>query len=157
MRTLLAASLAAFLLVAGSAVAEPLRALPDAELAAVAGQDGVSFAAHIVINDPTLVGAVSDSRLSLGFAGADGARRYLVLRNVRGTIDMSTIAIDVHTRPDGGDYIALSLPNTVKYERFGFESMSVQNDPLAPVTASMGSLDISGTVNMTGQLRLWAH
>ena len=148
---------AALLLAAGAAAAAPLRALPDAELATVSGQDGVSFAAHIVINDPTLVGAVSDSRLSLGFAGADGARRYLVLRNVRGTIDMSTIAIDVRTRPDGGDYIALSLPNTVRYERFGFESMSVQNDPLAPVTASMGSLDISGTVNMTGQLRLWAH
>ncbi|WP_229415962.1 hypothetical protein [Pseudoduganella armeniaca] len=135
----------------------PLRALADEEMAKVAGQDGVSFAAHIVINDPTLVGAVSDSRLSLGFAGADGHSRYLVLRNVRGTIDMSTVAIDVHTRADGGDYLALTLPNTVKFERFGFESMSVQNDPLAPVTASMGSLDITGTVNMTGQLHLWAH
>lgn len=139
------------------AAAGPLRALADEEMAKVAGQDGVSFAAHIVINDPTLVGAVSDSRLSLGFAGADGNRRYLVLRNVRGTIDMSTIAIDVHTRADGPDYLALTLPNTVKFERFGFESMSVQNDPLAPVTASMGSLDITGSVHMTGQLRLWAH
>ncbi len=143
--------------IAVQAGAQPLHALDDSDLAQVAGQDGVSFAAHIVINDPTLAGAVSDSRLSLGFAGADGSRRYLVLRNVRGVIDMATVGIDVHTRPDGGDYLALTLPGTVRFERFGFASMSVQNDPLAPVTASMGSLDIDGTLNMTGQLRLWAH
>lgn len=154
MKTILLLALACAALRAHAA---PLRALADEEMARVAGQDGVSFAAHIVINDPALVGAVSDSRLSLGFAGADGNSRYLVLRNVRGTIDMSTVSIDVHSRPDGGDYLALTLPNTVKFDRFGFESMSVQNDPLAPVTASMGSLDITGSVNMTGQLRLWAH
>lgn len=149
-------ALAAFC-IATQAPAQPLRALADTDLAQVTGQDGVSFAAHIVINDPTLVGAVSDSRLSLGFAGADGHNRYLVLRNVRGVIDMATVSIDVHARPDGGEYLALTLPGTVKFERFGFESMSVQNDPLAPVTASMGSLSIDGTINMTGQLRLWAH
>jgi hypothetical protein len=137
--------------------AAPPQPLDDAQLAQVGGRDGISFAAHVVINDPTLVGAVSDSRLSLGFADTNGQSRYLVLRNVRGVIDMSTIAIDVHARADGGDYVALSLPGTVKFTHFGFESMSVQNDPLAPVTRSMGSLDIDGTVNLTGQLRLWAH
>ncbi len=147
----------AALCIAAQAGAQPLRALADTDLAQVAGQDGVSFAAHIVINDPTLVGAVSDSRLSLGFAGADGNSRYVVLRNVRGVIDLGTVSIDVQARPDGSEHIALTLPGTVKFERFGFESMSVQNDPLAPVTASMGSLNIDGTINMTGQLRLWAH
>jgi hypothetical protein len=142
---------------AASAHAAPPQPLDDEQLAQVGGRDGISFVAHVVINDPTLVGAVSDSRLSLGFADSNGQSRYLVLRNVRGVVDMSTISIDVHSRPDGGDYVSLTLPNTVKFSRFGFESMSVQNDPLAPVTNSMGSLDIDGTVNMTGQVRMWAH
>ena len=142
---------------AATAHAAPPQPLDDDALAQVGGRDGISFVAHVVINDPTLVGAVSDSRLSLGFADSNGQSRYLVLRNVRGVVDMSTISIDVHSRPDGGDYVALTLPNTVKFSRLGFESMSVQNDPLAPVTNSMGSLDIDGTVNMTGQVRMWAH
>ena len=54
-----------------------LRALDDQELAQVTARDGISFAAHISLNDPTLVGAVSDSRLSLGFNG-DGQNRYIV-------------------------------------------------------------------------------
>jgi hypothetical protein len=145
------------LLASAAAFGGPLRALPDQELAAVAGGDGISFAAHISINDPTLVGAVSDSRLSLGFHD-NGQARYLVLRNVRGVVDMFAIGIDVHERPDGGgDYVALTLPNIVRYTNFGFESMSVQNDPLAPVTNSLGSVNVNGTMQMQGQLRLWAH
>jgi hypothetical protein len=142
---------------AGSAGAGPLRALEDRELEQVNARDGISFAAHIAINDPTLVGAVSDSRLSLGFHD-NGQTRYVVLRNVRGVIDMSTINIDVHQRPDGGgDYVALTLPGTVRFKNFGFESMSVQNDALAPVTNSLGSFSVNGDINMTGQVRMWAH
>jgi hypothetical protein len=81
----------------------------------------------------------------------------VVLRNVRGVIDMSTINIDVHQRPDGGDYVALTLPGTVRFKNFGFESMSVQNDPLAPVTNSLGSFSVNGEINMQGQVRMWAH
>lgn len=145
------------LLLAGAAhAAPPLRALDDKELEKVNARDGISFAAHIVINDPSLVGAVSDSRLSLGFN--DGAQsHYVVLRNVRGVIDMSTVSIDVHQKPDGGDYVALTLPGTVHYTNFGFESMSVQNDPNAAVTNSLGSFNVSGDVHMTGQVRMWAH
>jgi len=71
---------------------------------------------------------------------------------------MSTISIDVHARPDGGgDYVALTLPGNVRYTNFGFESMSVQNDPLAPVSNSLGSFSVSGDVHMQGQVRMWAH
>ena len=74
--------------------AAPPRMLDDAELARVDARDGIGFAAHIVVNDPNLAGAVSDSRLSLGFHDG-GTSRYIVLRNVRGTIDMFALGIDV--------------------------------------------------------------
>jgi hypothetical protein len=136
--------------------APPLQALDDQELAQVSARDGIAFAAHIVINDPTLVGAVADSRLSLGFGG-DGPNRYVVIKNVRGVIDMFGVGLSVERKPDGGDYVALTLPGYVKYTNFGFESLSVQNDPQAPVTSSMGSVNINGSMWMQGQLRIWAH
>ena len=136
--------------------APPLQALDDQELAQVSARDGIAFAAHIVINDPTLVGAVADSRLSLWFGG-DGPNRYVVIKNVRGVIDMFGVGLGVERKPDGGDYVALTLPGYVKYTNFGFESLSVQNDPQAPVTSSMGSVNINGSMWMQGQLRIWAH
>ena len=137
--------------------AAPPRALDDSELSGVNARDGISFAAHIVINDPTLVGAVTDSRFSLGFH--DGAApRYIVLRNVRGTVDMFAIGVNVQARPDGnGDYIAITLPSQMRYTNFGFESMSVQNDPAAAVTGNLGSVTIDGNLQMQGQFRMWAH
>ncbi|MRW85598.1 hypothetical protein GJ698_16060 [Pseudoduganella sp. FT26W] len=145
------------LLWASVARAGELRALDDAELAKVIGGDGISFAAHVVLNDPTLVGAVSDSRLSLGFSGG-GQNRYIVFKNVRGTVDMFTVNLGVQTRSDGGgDYIAIGLPGYVRYTNFGFESLSVQNDPSAPVTGNLGSININGTVSLQGQVRFWGH
>jgi hypothetical protein len=139
------------------AQAGPLRALDDGELSQVSGGDGISFAAHVVLNDPTLVGAVSDSRLSLGFSG-DGQNRYIVFKNVRGTVDMFAVSLGVHNRNDGGgDYIAIGLPGYVRYTNLGFESLSVQMDPAAPVTGNLGSLNINGTVSLQGQVRLWSH
>jgi hypothetical protein len=95
-------------------------------------------------------------RLSLGFGG-DGPNRYVVIKNVRGVIDMFGVGLSVERKPDGGDYVALTLPGYVKYTNFGFESLSVQNDPQAPVTSSMGSVNINGSMWMQGQLRIWAH
>jgi hypothetical protein len=137
--------------------AAPAKPLDDEELSGVNARDGISFAAHIAINDPTLVGAVSDSRLSLGFH--DGTQpRYIVLRNVRGTVDMFAIGLNVRQRPDGsGDYIAITLPAQMRYTNFGFESMSVQNDASAPVTGNLGSVNINGNLQMQGELRMWAH
>lgn len=141
----------------GCVQAGELRALDDQELSQVCGGDGISFAAHVVLNDPTLVGAVSDSRLSLGFSGG-GQNRYIVFRNVRGTVDMFAVSLGVQTRTDGGgDYIAIGLPGYVRYTNFGFESLSVQNDPTAPVTGNLGSLNINGTVSLQGQVRFWGH
>jgi hypothetical protein len=50
-------TLAIALLLAGAAHAGPLRSLDDRELEQVNARDGISFAAHVAINDPTLVGA----------------------------------------------------------------------------------------------------
>jgi hypothetical protein len=136
--------------------AAPQKALDDAELSGVSARDGIRFAAHIVVNDPTLVGAVTDSRLSFGFH--DGAPRYIVLRNVRGTVDMFAIGINVQARPDGnGDYIAVALPSQVRFTSFGFESMSVQNDPNAAITGNLGSVNLHGSLQMQGEFRMWAH
>ncbi|UMR33033.1 hypothetical protein MJ904_13200 [Massilia sp. MB5] len=136
--------------------ADPLRALDDEELEQVTGRDGISIATHLVINDPTLPGAVNDSRIAVGFHG-EGDARYLVIRNLRGVVDMFALGLDVRKRPDGGQYVAVSLPGKVKYTNFGYESLSVQNDPLAPVTNSLGSLNINGSMSMHGELRIWAH
>jgi hypothetical protein len=145
------------MLAAGVARGGTLQALDDKELAQVSGQDGISFAAHISLNDPTLVGAVADSRLSLGFNG-DGQNRYIVFKNVRGMVDMFAVTLGVQNRSDGGgDYIAIGLPGYVRYTNFGFESLSVQTDPNAPVTGNLGSLNINGTVSLQGQVRLWGH
>jgi hypothetical protein len=145
------------MLAGGAACADPLRVLDDSELSQVSGGDGISFAAHVVLNDPTLVGAVSDSRLSLGFKG-DGVNRYIVFKNVRGTVDMFAVSLGVQTRSDGGgDYIAIGLPGYVHYTNLGFESLSVQMDPTAPVTGTLGSININGTVSLQGQVRLWGH
>ena len=139
-----------------AARAGDMKPLDDEALGQVAARDGVSIAAHIVINDPTLVGAVADSRMSLGFGG-DGAQRYVVLKNVRGVVDMAGVHIDAQKKPDGTDYVAVTLPGYLKFSNLGFESLSVQSDPLAPVTSSMGSVNINGTMNMQGQFRIWAH
>jgi hypothetical protein len=148
---------ALLLLVPALLQAAPPQPLDDSELSGVSARDGISFAAHVVVNDPTLVGAVTDSRLSLGFHDG-GQPRYIVLRNVRGTVDMFAIGLNVQARPDGGgDYIAITLPSQMRYTNFGFESMSVQNDPNAAITGNLGSVNINGNLQMQGEFRMWAH
>lgn len=145
------------LLVPALLQAAPSKELNDSELSGVNARDGISFAAHVVVNDPTLVGAVTDSRLSLGFHDG-GQPRYIVLRNVRGTVDMFAIGLNVQARPDGsGDYIAITLPSQMRYTNFGFESMSIQNDPSAAVTGNLGRVNIHGSLQMQGEFRMWAH
>ena len=153
-------SLAAMTIALGitsSLVYAQVQPLDDDALSKVTGRDGISFAAHISLNDPTLVGAVSDSRLSLVFTG-DGQNRYVVIKNLRGTVDMFAVNLSVQQRNDGGgDYIAIGLPSYVRYTNFGFESLSVQTDPSAPVTGNLGSFNLNGTVSLQGQVRLWTH
>ena len=144
------------LLCGGALAGQPLRPLDDGELSEVSGRDGIAFAAHIVLNDPTLAGAVSDSRLSLGFKG-DGQSSYLVIKNLRGTVDLFAFSIGLNKKPDGGDYVAVGLPGYVKFSNFGFDSLSVQSDPLAPVNGGLGSLNVHGGMALQGQFRMWAH
>lgn len=143
-------------LIAAPAHAQSLKPLDDGELAQVSGGDGLGIAAHISLNDPTLPGAVTDSRFTVGYR-VDGQTTYIVIRNPRGTIDIAPFTLSAHKKPDGGDYMALTLPESVRYGNFGFESLSVQNDPFGPVTDSLGRFNINGTVTMQGQFRFWAH
>ncbi|RJG00131.1 hypothetical protein D3871_13980 [Noviherbaspirillum saxi] len=149
-------ALLAAMLLSMQVLARPLQALDDGELAGVSGGDGVSFAAHIALNDPTLSGAVTDSRLSTGFQ-VDGKTTYIVIRNLRGTIDVSPMNLSVQKKPDGSDYLALTLPETLRYGNWGYESLSAQADPLAPVTESLGRVNVNGALHFQGQMRFWAH
>jgi hypothetical protein len=146
----------ALICLCAGASAEPLRPLDDEQLAQVNARDGLAFAIHFVLNNPAQGGSERDSRLSWGFK-VDGQDTYLVVRNLSGVIDMFALAIDVRKKPDGGDYLSVTLPMHLKYTDFGFDSLSVQTDPLGPVTESLGRLNLNGTLSMQGQLRLWAH
>jgi hypothetical protein len=139
-----------------SNAAAQARALDDSELALVAGGEGISIAMHLALNDPALANPGADSRLAFGF-DVDGKKTYLVFRNLRGMIDMFGLKLDIASRPDGGDYSAITLPVLLKFNNFGFDSFSAQADPLAPVTESLGRVNINGSLSMQGQLRLWAH
>ena len=139
-----------------AAFAQTLQPLPDADLSNVSGADGVNFAMHLALNDPTLSNPVTDSRISMGF-NVDGRTTYLVIKNLRGTIDMAGVSLGVNKQPDGSDYLALTLPSLLKYGNFGFDSLSAQADPLAPVTDSLGRFSVNGNIAMQGQFRFWAH
>lgn len=155
MRRLLIAILTG-LCFASNADAQPPVALDDAELADVVGADGVSIAMRLSLNDRTLPNAVMDSRLTVGF-NVDGRDTFVVIRNPRGKIDMFAVKLDVEKKPDGSDYLAIGLPGHTKYTDWGFESISAQSNPAGPVTESLGRLNLNGTVNMQGQVRMWAH
>lgn len=142
--------------IVASAMAQAPVALDDAELANVSGGDGISLAVRLNLNDPTLPNPVTDSRISMGF-NVEGRDTYIVIRNPRGRIDMFGITLDIEKKPDGADYLAIGLPGHVNYANWGFESISAQSDPTAPVTESLGRLNMNGTLNMTGQIRMWAH
>ena len=142
------------LCISGNAMAQ--QPLDDAALSDISGADGVNFAMHLSINDPALPNPVSDSRISMGF-NVDGRTTHIVVRNLRGALDVFGLSLNVEKKPDGSDYLAIGLPAHVRYTDFGFESLSVQTDPAAPVTGSLGRLSVNGTINMQGQLRMWAH
>ncbi|OWW20995.1 hypothetical protein [Noviherbaspirillum denitrificans] len=153
MRKTLAFILSSLFLTAGASAQQPL---DDAALSDVSGADGVNFAMHLSLNDQALPNPSTDSRISMGF-NVDGHTTHVVVRNPRGVLDVFGLSVGVEKKPDGTDYIAIGLPAHVRYTDFGFESLSVQSDPAAPVTDSLGRLSIQGTVNMQGQLRMWAH
>lgn len=137
------------------ALAEPTR-LDDAALAQVRGGDGVSFALNLELNKVIAGAAPDDSRLWIS-QEVDGRTTYTVLKNVRGRIQMFALNISAQRAPDGTSYIAFALPTYVRFTDVGFESLSVQADPHAAVTDSLGKFTLNGALSMQGQLRMWAH
>jgi len=153
MRPTLPFLLTSLCLASGAFAQQPL---DDNALSDVSGADGVNFAIHLSLNDQSVANPSTDSRISMGF-NVGGRTTHIVMRNPRGVLDVFGLSVGVEKKPDGTDYLAVGLPAHVKYTDFGFESLSVQADPAAPVTESLGRFTINGTVNMQGQLRMWAH
>lgn len=135
--------------------AEPLP-LDEAELAQVSGRDGIGFAVHLEINSAPIYGLDIDSRLTAGFT-VDGLKTYLVALNPGGIIDLFAMALNLRTRPDGGDYIDVTLPFFVGVQDFGVRALSAQTDPRAPITNSYGQFLLNGHASMQGHLYLWAQ
>lgn len=136
------------LLLCGTVGAAPMRVLDDEELSEVTG-GGIAIAAHLELN----VG-----RLTWGFNSADNVKTYLVFENLGGTIDVFSLAINLKKRTDGGsDYVAISLPSVMRFTKFGIDSLSVQSDPLGPVSGNLGRFEIDGTLSFTGQVLIWPH
>lgn len=151
----------ALLLCCGAAAAQTaqtVRALDDEELSQVSGRDGVAIAMHLALNVPSATSGAGTTanRLSFGTT-VDGKTNYIVVQNLHGTIDMLALDLSVQKKPDGTDYVEIGLPGYLKFGNFGFDSLSAQSDPQAPVTDSLGRVNINGTLSMQGQLRMWAH
>lgn len=146
-----------FGLLAASRPGAALEALNDEGLADVAGRDGVSFAVSLRLNSPDNPNPVADSRLTTGY-NVGGQQQYLVIKNLRGSIDMFAMRIDVAQRSDGGgDYVAISLPAYLKFGHFGYESLSAETNPYGDIKGNLGRFEIDGTMNMRGQFRFWAQ
>ncbi|WP_245549307.1 hypothetical protein [Noviherbaspirillum massiliense] len=125
-------------------------------MAEISGRDGVAFSVKLSLNDPSLAGAFPGARLSLGFH-VDGQTTYLMFNELRGKLELHDYGISTQKKPDGTDYMALTLPQYVKFTDFGFESMTVQTDPIASSSASLGRMNLNGTLSMQGEMRFWAH
>lgn len=154
MKKRLAALATLAMLACGAAGAGPT-ALPDSELAAVRGADGISFAVDLNLNrQPD--NATGDSRLTIG-QKVDERMTYIVVRNVGGRIQMLGLNISPQTAADGTNYVALTLPGYTRFTDTGFDAISVQADPRAAVSGNLGRISINGEMMMQGQLRLWSH
>ena len=155
LRYLLAPCLA--LCLAARVAAAPV-ALNDDELSAISGRDGLGLAVHLELNSALLNGGTSDSRLTAGF-NVDGTTTYAVIHNLAGVMDLIAVTLNVRSRPDGGDYIDIGLPQFVGFKQFGFRALAAQTDPFAAIapSASYGQLLLNGTGSMTGHVFLWAQ
>lgn len=136
--------------------------LADGELAAVRGADGINLAIDLQLNQPSNNGSnnsdltINKGSLAIGQT-VDGRTTYIVLNNVSGRIQMTSLGISANTADDGTNYVAIGLPGSVRFTNFGVDSISVQSDPRAPITDSLGRVTLNGDLSMQGQLRLWSH
>lgn len=132
-------------------LAQPLRPLDDADLSQVSARDGVSFAVHLVLNDPAV--AATGTRLSWGTT-VNGTTTSLVFDNRHGVIDMAGLGLDIEHDAGIGDYVAMSLPFYLKFTNFEIGAVSVQTPQQ---TVDLGRFNLDGTLSMHGQFRFWAH
>jgi hypothetical protein len=56
-----------------------------------------------------------------------------------------------------GDVIQLTLPSFLGFKDFGVKAMGVQTDPLAPLSNSLGQIQLNGSLQMQGQVLLWSR
>lgn len=132
--------------------AQAANALSDEELGGVTGRGGIVLNAHLELNTR----AASENRISLGFQVA-GSTSYLLLHNLSGTLDLLGLTLQAVAGPaEVGDVIQLTLPSFLGFKDFGIKAIGVQNDPLAPIAASLGQIQLNGSVQMQGQVLLWA-
>jgi hypothetical protein len=150
LRALLACAIA---LSMGSAAAEKVP-MTDEEMSVVAGK-GISIVVHLELNGGLLTGQPIDSRVSAGFTVA-GVTTYAIAQNFGGLLDLFAVTLDPRTKPDGSGYLAIGMPAFVGAKDFGVRAIGVQADPGAPITNSLGSLLLTGSATMTGQLNVWA-
>ena len=136
--------------------------LADSELAAVRGADGINLAIDLQLNQPpsntnnTSELTIDKSKLTIGQA-VDGRTTWLVFDNVSGRIQMMSLGISANTAADGTSYVGIDMPSSVRLTNFGVDSISVQSDPRAPATDTLGRVTLNGDLSMQGQLRLWSH
>jgi hypothetical protein len=135
--------------------------LDDAELAAVAGRDGVALAVHLDLNAARLAGAgqSTDARLLVGYR-VEGQTSYAVLQDIGGQMTLAALTLKVRERADGGgDYVDIGMPSFVGFSRFGFRAMGALSDPSLPLTPanSLGGLQLNGSAAMTGHVYVWAQ
>ncbi|MDC8785033.1 hypothetical protein [Roseateles koreensis] len=129
--------------------------LDDAALSAVTGRDGIVLNAHLELN----TAADSTNRVSVGFKVA-GATSYLVLDKISGTLDMLGLEVKAIAGPGGStgisDVIQVGLPSFLGFKDFGIRAIAAQADATAPITASMGQIQLSGSAQLQGQVLLWS-
>nr|WP_295081310.1 hypothetical protein [uncultured Roseateles sp.] len=125
--------------------------LDDAALAGVSGRDGIVMNAHLQLN--TQPG--SNNRVSLGFK-VQGNTSYLLLDRVSGTLDLLGLEVKPATSSSQGDVIQVGMPSFLGFKDFGIRAIGVQGDALAPISNSLGQIQLSGSAQMQGQLLMWA-
>ncbi len=143
------------MLSSGTALAGPsLKApLSDEELGGISGQAGIVLNAHLELS----TGLGAENRISLGFkVGANTS--YLLLDKLSGTLDLLGLSLRAVAGPaEVGDVIELTLPSFLGFKDFGVKAIGVQADPLAPLSNSLGQIQLNGSLQMQGQVLLWSR
>jgi len=144
---------ASLLLALGASSAQAVQPMSDDELSSVHAQDGIGLSGHLQFN----VNAGSISNLSLGFT-VGGSTSYLVFQEFAGTLDFLGLQVQALSTPAGsavGDVIAITLPTFVGFTNFGVGAIAAQASATAPITSSLGQIQLNGGAQLAGQVLMW--